>query len=523
MSRFDRHGRELQQGSRHERSGSTQRNNSEYRAYRDGQRSTYDQYRGSNQARSYDQRYPQQETYSRYESGARYAEAAQRRSNPYVGQEANAYNQGHRKKRGSGMPQVRERGFGPRRSHFGLLPKIALGVLLAAVVFFGVRAWLHRPVEITVNGKTQTIAARSTIPEIYKAASITTKAGNFISITGKTLEKNEGYQYLVKLDGEELDGAATDAYRAHEGDSLTFENGRDKTEDYTTDIGEKLPELEFAGDSWGNITYVSQWGKAGKAERKVGSVSGEVAYGNTIEEAQNCIVSVHQIVPDGNKKLVALTFDDGPAEGYTEKYLEILNTYGIKATFFNLGQQVEAYPELAKKIVEQGSEIMSHTYQHQQLSTLDAASLQSEFSNAFEDIDTNVGVSTTSFRPPYGDFNQNCWLNSGGLASVSVLWNMDSEDWRRAGVDSLVENSTSGIFSGAIILMHDGGGERSQDVEALPKIIEKLQSQGYEFVTVSELMKSDSSIPADIASGNATMPEDCVWPITIAGQSDSSD
>ena len=83
-------------------------------------------------------------------------------------------------------------------------------------------------------------------------------------------------------------------------------------------------------------------------------------------------------------------------------------------------------------------------------------------------------------------------------------------------MDSIVSKSTGGAFSGAIILMHDGGGPREQDVEALPQIIQKLQSEGYEFVTVSELMKSDSSIPADIANGDAKMPEGCTWPTELA-------
>lgn len=220
------------------------------------------------------------------------------------------------------------------------------------------------------------------------------------------------------------------------------------------------------------------------------------------------MVTIHQISPDDDsKKLVALTFDDGPAETYTEKYLEILDKYGIHATFFNLGQNIEEYPELAKEICDRGSEVMSHTYQHQQLSQLDASALQKEFSSTFSTIESTTGVKTTGFRPPYGDFTEKAWLNSGGLASVSVLWNQDSLDWKRPGVDAIVENSTKNVTSGSIILMHDGGGNRDQDVEALPKIIEKLQAEGYEFVTVTELMKSDSSIPADVAAGDAAMPD----------------
>ena len=103
-----------------------------------------------------------------------------------------------------------------------------------------------------------------------------------------------------------------------------------------------------------------------------------------------------------------------------------------------------------------------------------------------------------------------------------MLWNQDSLDWKRPGVDAIVANATKSVTSGSIILMHDGGGPRDQDVQALPQIIEKLQADGYQFVTVSELMQSDSSIPADIAAGTATMPDGSTWPTEIATSGDSS-
>ncbi len=295
-------------------------------------------------------------------------------------------------------------------------------------------------------------------------------------------------------------------YRVSEGDSLDITDGGDRTEDYDVQVMDEQPQLEMGGDAWGNISYISQVAKVGQYEMRTGKQSGETARGDTLSETQNAVVSVHQISPNNGKKLVALTFDDGPAEKYTDAYLDILDQYNIHATFFCLGQNVETYPDLAKKICDRGSEVMSHTYQHQQLTALDASALQQEFSSTFSNIESTTGVKTTGFRPPYGAFSEKAWLNSGGLASVSVLWNQDSLDWKRPGADAIVENCLKNVTSGSIILMHDGGGNRDQDVEALPRIIESLQSQGYEFVTVSDLMKPDSSIPADIAGGDATMP-----------------
>ena len=392
----------------------------------------------------------------------------------------------------------------------------AVVIVIAAVALF---AWNTRPVDIKLNGSTTSVKVGSTLDDIVSAKRLSPKKGDLVSVGGDVLQQGQGYVYSASVNGQDIDPADFGSYHAADGDDVTIGDGSNKLEDYDVNVVEEQPKLEMGGEAWGNITYISQWPKVGKREVRHGKTSGETADGDVIQETQNCVVTVHQIKPDDqSKKLIALTFDDGPADPYTEKYLSILDQYGCKATFFNLGQNIEEYPELCKKVVESGNELMSHTYQHQQLTKLDASSLQSEFSNAFDSINKVAGVQTTGFRPPYGDFKESSWLNSGGLASVSVLWNLDSEDWRRAGVDSIVSKSTNGAFSGAIILMHDGGGPRDQDVEALPQIIQALQSQGYEFVTVTDLMKSDSSIPQDIANGDAKMPDDCTWPTEIANK-----
>ena len=112
--------------------------------------------------------------------------------------------------------------------------------------------------------------------------------------------------------------------------------------------------------------------------------------------------------------------------------------------------------------------------------------------------------------------NGKIWLATGGDVSASVRWSGDSEDWRLPGADAIVENALINVHSGTVILMHDGGGDRSQDVEALPRLIERLQGDGYEFVTVSDLMRAAGDIPEDVCSGSAAMPEGCTWPDEIA-------
>ena len=193
----------------------------------------------------------------------------------------------------------------------------------------------------------------------------------------------------------------------------------------------------------------------------------------------------------------------------------ILKQYDAKATFFNLGENIANYPDQAKAIVDAGCQLASHTQTHQQLPTLGAEKLQSELKATFDEIEKATGVKTTVIRPPYGDFKERTWLESGGLMSLSVLWNQDSLDWKRPGASTIVDNSLVNITPGSIILMHDGGGNRDQDVEALPTIIQRLQADGYKLVTVDELLASDPNVPEDIATGDATVPEGCVWPTEL--------
>ena len=413
--------------------------------------------------------------------------------------------------RALGSGSLGRRGSGPNMAVLGI-------VIVAAIAIVGILIWSHRSVAVTVNGTSGSMTVGSTISEVISEHGLEPAAGNLVSVSGTLLQEGEGYPYLLKVNGSELDGAAADAYRVADGDDISVGDGRDRTEDYDVQLVDVQPRLEMDGEASGNVTYVSQWPRAGKMERRTGRISGETADGDMTEEVRNAVVTIHQIKPTDGRKLVALTFDDGPAEKYTEAYLDILDKYGIHATFFNLGTGIEAYPDLSKKIVEQGSEVMSHGYRHEDLTKLDAAALQKQFSDAFSAIKDKTGKGTTAFRPPYGSFTERAWLSSGGKASVAVLWNADSVDWKRPGVDAIVKNSLKNVTSGSIILMHDGGGPRVQDVEALPKIIETLQGQGFEFVTVTELMRSDDSIPDDIAGGAATMPDGATWPTELASE-----
>ena len=400
-----------------------------------------------------------------------------------------------------------------RRSSKGARTFTVVALLvLAAFVGGGVYLWLNRTVSVNVNDSLLEVKINATLEDIVEAKGLEPVPGDLVSVGGNVLEEGEGAPFSATVGGKELDADDIDAFRAQGNENITIGDGADLTEPSHEEERKTQPKME-PYERIGAVTYVAQWPKAGKGIYVVGEKSGEVVLKKEVEPVQNLVIESVNPQPEDGSKVIALTFDDGPNATYTQKYLDILDKYGIKATFFCLGPAAEANPDLVAAIKAQGSQVASHTKTHgDPLSTLDPETLRSEITDAFASIEGAGGGATTVIRPPYGDFNNQTWLDSNGTLSASVIWNLDSEDWTRPGVDAIVSNCTNGAYSGAIILMHDGGGDRSEDVEALPKIIEKLQAQGYEFVTINELMAMDSRIPEDVASGNATMPEDCVWP-----------
>ncbi|MBQ4249817.1 MAG: polysaccharide deacetylase family protein, partial [Clostridia bacterium] len=183
-------------------------------------------------------------------------------------------------------------------------------------------------------------------------------------------------------------------------------------------------------------------------------------------------------------KLVALTFDDGPSK-YTPRLLDGLKERGAKATFFMLGNCANTYPSTVKRAYEEGHQIASHTYDHPRLTTLSDAQVSSQVSRTKSALDSAIGAGNKYvLRPPYGDYNSRVL---GQLGTAAIYWSVDSNDWRWTNnATKTVSEIKKNVFDGAIILLHDS---HSWSVDAALTVIDDLQAQGYEFVTVSELFR----------------------------------
>ncbi|TCW36059.1 polysaccharide deacetylase family sporulation protein PdaB [Thermohydrogenium kirishiense] len=187
------------------------------------------------------------------------------------------------------------------------------------------------------------------------------------------------------------------------------------------------------------------------------------------------------------KKLLALTFDDGPSKNFTKKYVDTLRGLNIKATFFVVGKMAEKNPNLLKYIAENGDEIGIHSYSHKYMPLMPPEQMIDELYKTQAIVVNTTGIKPDLFRPPYGAFNSTLVKISNALGLHVVLWTVDPDDWKRPGIPNIINAIVSKSSSGSVILMHEGN---SETLAALPQIVVKLRSKGYSFVTVSELMNA---------------------------------
>jgi len=199
----------------------------------------------------------------------------------------------------------------------------------------------------------------------------------------------------------------------------------------------------------------------------------------------------------GGEHQVALTFDDGPDPEWTPMVLDILKKYNVKATFFLVGSQAEQYPDLVRRIVAEGHLIGNHTYTHANLAAIPSRQVQVELNATQRLIESITGRSTTLFRPPYNADSYPTHLEElvplkqvqDDLGYLIVMESIDPEDWARPGTDVIVQRVKELRKSGSLILLHDAGGNRQQTVDALPQIIDWLQTRGDTIVPLSTLLQ----------------------------------
>jgi cellulose synthase/poly-beta-1,6-N-acetylglucosamine synthase-like glycosyltransferase/peptidoglycan/xylan/chitin deacetylase (PgdA/CDA1 family) len=245
-------------------------------------------------------------------------------------------------------------------------------------------------------------------------------------------------------------------------------------------------------------------GGSGRAGSSLPSAPDVVTKGGPVLRIDGDAV-VSRSMPAGR---IALTFDDGPDPHWTPQILDVLRRHNARATFFVVGSRVNEHPELVRRILAEGHEVGSHTFTHADIAMLPGWRRELEITLSRKAINGATGRQPTLFRPPFSSGPDA--LTAPDLAALhdvaaaghlAVLADRDTKDWRRPGVDAIVASvARMDRRTGAVVLMHDGGGDRSQTVAALDRLIPQLTKRGFRFTTVSAgLGVPDSARPASVA------------------------
>lgn len=374
----------------------------------------------------------------------------------------------------------------------GSLIAVAVVVVLAIVGVFAFNNWMgSKPVEVTLNGDQVTISgAERSVGGLLDNNVVSVTPGNYVAVDGSTIRQGEGTRCTAKVNGNDTDDMGM---HLNGGDKIEISNGTDITEPYTDSEPQTLPhKTELKGV--GAVHLYSNSAQDGEQVTRTGKESGITATVTTKEPVDN-IVQYYNVNSNGDK-VIALTFDDGPWDKQTDEILDILEQNDAKATFFTVGQCISGHEKELQRAASMGCEIGTHTWDHAEgsgegvsLIKMSTDERKQEVQKGLEAIKNATGQeASTIFRCPGGNFDTSVATDLEGIVTAEIGWNVDTTDWKKPGADVIAQRIQS-AGPGNIILMHDGGGDRSQTIEGLRQALPKLKEQGYSFITVQELLE----------------------------------
>ena len=183
------------------------------------------------------------------------------------------------------------------------------------------------------------------------------------------------------------------------------------------------------------------------------------------------------------QRVIALTFDDGPGP-YTPQVLSVLERYRVPATFFDVGEEVAAFPQYAAMVAAAGYPVEDHTWSHPDLTTIPVSAFPQQIDQTQNEIRSVTGHTPACVRPPYNAWNGTVLNQLAARGLTTMSYSIDPRDWTLPGTATIVQRVVGAAFPGAVVDLHDSGGNRAQTVAALPQIITDLEGQGYGFVSI---------------------------------------
>ena len=386
----------------------------------------------------------------------------------------------------TGRPHYREKRFNIAT----LVVCIMACLLVGSTLFITLFPW---PCTVTVNGRSIDTNVHTTLEGLVEQGAADPAPGDFLAIDGSLLGENAGWPFTATVNGV----AEPNLQRAVvEGDVIEITDGADRTEDFTEETSTVYPPVAI--DGVGAVHRFAKTGVTGQSVRRVGSTSGivqqEVTDPGTTETLERLNVDT------GDDKVLALTFDDGPI-GTTPELLDVLKQYGVKATFFTIGDQIfdkTDFSEVVKRAADEGHQICTHSYDHASgsgrgvdMTRMSADEQIAEVQKGQDAITQATGKEASKiFRSPGGNYHDEIIWTLQPYVTGEIGWNVDTEDWRRPGAEAIAQRLLS-VKPGDVVLMHDGGGDRSQTIEALKIALPQLVEEGYKFVTIDQLIAYD--------------------------------
>lgn len=384
---------------------------------------------------------------------------------------------------------------GHRRSRKSLTVVIILLVCFAIVLGAFAHYQITHAIDVTVNGHQVTVYGDRTVESAVNQSGASFHAGNFVDIKGGVLREGGGNPFTLTVDGEASDNLKQ---RIAEGAEITIADGTDITEETTTDTNYTIHPKKVEQGS-GPLSKVTVEGSDGTGIAQIGKTSGKAKVTHVTKKAIDRVYT-HYYPRVGSDKVICLTFDDGPytASDQTGDILDLLKKYKAKATFFTVGQDLtqDKGRQLVNRELDEGHQVCTHTWNHAggsgqgvSLAYMTKAEQRDEVIQGQQAIKDATGKDPSKvLRAPGGNFPFSVWKNVDDLITAEVNWTIDTQDWSQPGTD-YIYSQLKKAKPGDIILMHDGGGDRSQTIAALKKIFPKWKKKGYRFITVDQMLQ----------------------------------
>ena len=390
------------------------------------------------------------------------------------------------------------------------LPLIAAALLVLLIGFIGFSCANSAPVNAKVNGTRVGLPEESTVAMAIAEAGINTTPGSLVAVDGSIIKEDGGTPYTATINGEPAEPSSLVPNRAN----IEVTAGQNIQEDSYEQLTYNITDATSDG-SWGSIREVKGVSDEGAGRAVVGKISGIMVEKEKPTFEQQGVLHMFDI--ETKERVIALTFDDGPWEETTEQILDILDENDAKATFFVLGAHVDKGPEMAalvKREYDSGYQICTHTYSHAKdgegydlgLMTHDAR--VEDVTKGQKAIEKATGSKCNQmFRAPGGNYSPTTAASLSPYITYEIGWTLDTLDWQKPGADT-IEKALLNASPGDIVLLHDGGGDREQTVEALRTALPKLKEKGYTFITVNELMNYRRAEKTEDDSGDSARAAD---------------